>query len=160
MCQAWGVKKEGSRRILRIPDQRLGPQGNSWCHGWCYFTPRKIPWKCCVDIFNGSVPGMGVKKRGIWRMFKVSEQRLGGHGHSWCHWWSYFTPRKIPWKFCVDIFSRSVSGMRGQEGGYLENIEGSWLETWRIWSSLMLWMTFVYPEDHILKVSGFDTIRT
>ena len=30
----------------------------------------------------------------------------------------------LPCKFHVDIFIRSVSRMRGQEGGYLEDIEG------------------------------------
>ena len=35
----------------------------------------------------------------------------------------FFTPRKIPLKFCVDISIRSVPGREGQEGGYLDDIE-------------------------------------
>ena len=42
----------------------------------------------------------------------------------------------------------------GQEEGNLEDIEGSWLETWRTGSSLMSWMPLFDPKDHILKVSG------
>ena len=41
---------------------------------------------------------------GTWRTMIVPERRLEGQGHPWCHWWPFLTPRKIPWKFCVDIF--------------------------------------------------------
>ena len=40
----------------------------------------------------------------------------------------------------------------GQEGGYLEDIEGSWSETWRTWLFLMSWMMFPYPKEDTLKV--------
>ena len=39
----------------------------------------------------------------------------------------------------------------GQEGGDLEDIQGSWRETWRTGSSLMSWMMFFYPKEYILK---------
>ena len=37
----------------------------------------------------------------------------------------FFTSRKIPSKFCVDISIRSVSGRGDQEVGYLADVEGS-----------------------------------
>ena len=40
-----------SRRTLRVPDRRLGWQSHQWGHGWPCVTPRKTPWKFCVDIF-------------------------------------------------------------------------------------------------------------
>ena len=40
-----------------------------------------------------------------------------------------------------------------QEGGYLEDVEGSWPETWRTGSSLMSWMTFFEPNEDTLKIS-------
>ena len=43
--------------------------------------------------------------------------------------------------------------MGGQEGGYLEDIEGSWPETWRTRLFLTSWMTFFYPKENTLKVS-------
>ena len=58
----------------------------------------------------------------------------------------------IPWKFRVDILIRSVSGRGGQEGWYLEDIKGSWSETWRTWLFLMSWMMFPYPKEDTLKV--------
>ena len=93
----------------------------------------------------------GVKKGGTWRTLRVPDWRLGGQGHPWCQGWSYFTPRKIPWKFHVDIIIRNVSGRGCQEGGDLEDIEGSWPEIWRTGSSMTLWMYLVDPRDHILK---------
>ena len=64
-----------------------------------------------------------------------------------------FWPQEDTLKIQVDIFIRSVSGRGGQEGGYLEDVEGSRPETWRTGSSLMLWMYLVDPKDDILKVS-------
>ena len=94
-----------------------------------------------------------VKKGGTWRTLRFPDRRHGGQGHPWQHGWCFFTLRKIPWKFRVDIFIRSVSGMGGQEGGYLEEVEGSWPETWRTGLSMTLWMYLVDPKNHILKVS-------
>ena len=68
-------------------------------------------------------------------------------------WIIFFTPRKIPWKFRVDISIRSVSRMGGQEGGYLEDVNGSWPETWRSGSSLTSWMMMFDPKEDTLKVS-------
>ena len=53
-------------------------------------------------------------------MLRVPDRILGGQGHLWCHGWLCFAQRKIPWKFRVDIFIRSVSRMGGLPG-----------ETWR-----------------------------
>ena len=96
---------------------------------------------------------MGGQEGGTWRTLRVPDRRHGGQGHSWCHGWCFFTLRKIPWKFHVDIFIRSVSRMGGPSWGYLEDIEGSWTETWRTWSSLMSWMILFYPQEDTLKVS-------
>ena len=151
-----GGQEGGPWRTLRVSDWRLGGKGHPWCHRLSCLTPRKISWKFCVDIFIRSVSRRGVLHGGTWRTLRVPEQYLGGQGHPWCHGWSYFTPRNIPWKFCVDIFIRSMSGrgchgwccfilrkmpwkfrvdiyirsmsgMGGQEGGDFEDFEGSWL---------------------------------
>ena len=58
-----------------------------------------------------------IKKVGTFRMLRVPDHRLGGHGHSWCHGWSFLSLSKIPWKFHANIFLRSMTGMGGQEGG-------------------------------------------
>ena len=113
----WGVKKGGTWRTVRVPDQRHGGQGHSWHHEWCFFTLRKIPWKSCVDILISSVSGRGSQEGGYLEALRVPDRRHGGHGYSWCHELCFFTLSKIPWKFCVDIFTGSVSGIGGQEGG-------------------------------------------
>ena len=53
----------------------------------------------------------GVLYGGTWRILRVPDQRLRGRSHPQCHGWPCLTPRKIPLKFHVDIFSRSVSRM-------------------------------------------------
>ena len=147
-----GVKKGGTWLTLRVPDQRHGRPGLSLCHEWCSFILRNIPWKFRVDISFGSVSGRGVKKGGTWRTLRVPDWRHGGQGHSGHHEWCSFTLWKIPWKFPVDISIITVSEMGGQEGGYLEDVEGFWRKTWRSGLSMRLRMYLVDPKDHILKV--------
>ena len=141
VCQEWGVLNGGTWRTLRVPDRILGWQGHSWCHWWCLLTPKKIPWKFCVDIFFRSLSRMGVLNGVTWRMLRFPDRRIGWQDHPWCHGWPCLTLRKIAWKFCVDIFIRSVSRMGGPPWEYLED----WLETWRTGSSLMTWIYFVDP---------------
>ena len=155
LFQEWGALHGGIWRTLRVPDQRLGQHGHLWCHGWSYFTPRKISWKFPVDIIIWSMSRMGSQEGGVlggrwgfltgdmeemvildfmddlilpkekypesfvlifllkvcqewgvlqggtWRTLRVPDRTHEEHGHPWCHGWSYFTPRKIPWKFHV-----------------------------------------------------------
>ena len=54
-------------------------------------------------------------------MFRVPDQRHGWHGHFHRHEWRSINPRKIPWKFCVDMSIGSVSGrgVLGRRWGFL-----------------------------------------
>ena len=90
---------------------------------------------------------------GTWRMMMVPERRLQGQVHQWCYVLPCFTPRKIPVKFHVDIFIRSLSIMVGPSWGYLEDIDGSWQKNLRTGSSLMSWMTLFDPKKDTLIVS-------
>ena len=136
VCQEGGIKNGGTWRMLRVPDQTL--RTGSFLTSWMTLVDPKedtlkfscwyLYWKCVKK---------GGSRRGV----------LGGHwgfltgdledSHPWCHKWYCLTLRKIPWKFRVDIFIKSVSRMGGQEGGYLEDVDGSWPETWRTGSSFM-----------------------
>ena len=126
--------------------------GSSWMSWMVFFTLRKIPRKFCVDILIRSVSGRGGQEEGTWMTLWVPDWRHGGQSHSWRHEWCSFTPRKIPWKFRVDISIRSVSRRGDQEGGYLEDVEGSWPETWKTGSYLTSWMMFFYPKEYTLKI--------
>jgi hypothetical protein len=140
--------------------------GRYWGFLTIYLDDRVI--LCIMDVLGrpqGSYPKIFVlislfevfqewesKKGGNWRTFRFPDWRLEGQGHHWCQVWSCLTLRKRPWKFCIDIFIRSVSGMGGQEWGYLEDVEGSWLETWRTGSSIMLWMIYFDPKEDTLHL--------
>ena len=89
---------------------------------------------------------------GTWRTIRDPDQRHGGQGQPGCNGWSYFTLKKIPWKFCVDIFIISVSRIKRQEDWYLEEIEGSWSERGRSGSFLTFWMMMFDPKEDTLKV--------
>ena len=55
--------------------------------------------------------------RGYLEDIDGSWQETWRTGSSWMSWMVFFTLRKIPRKFCVDILIRSMSGRGGQEGG-------------------------------------------
>ena len=108
---------------------------------------------CVVSLFLLEVcQEWQFKKGGTWGILRVPDKRLWEQDHPWCDGLSCLTLRKILRKFYVNIFVRSVSRRGVKNGGYLEDIEGSWPVTWRTGSSLMLWMYLVDPKDHILKV--------
>ena len=110
-----------------------------------------MPWKFRVDIAIRSVSGRGGQEGGD------LEDIEGSWPETWrtwlflTSWMMFFYPNEHTQKFCVDISIRSPSGRGGQEGGYLEDVEGSWLDTWRTWLFLTLWMIF-YPKEDTLKI--------
>ena len=65
---------------------------------------------------------------------------------------SFYPQGRYHWNFYVNIFIGSVSGRGGQEGGYLEDVGGSWPETWRTGSFLTSWMMLFYPKEDTLKI--------
>ena len=104
VCQEWGVKKGvlggfwgfltrdlEDMVILNVMDDLV------WCEG-------RYPESFMLISLLEVCTEWGVNKGGTWRTLRFPDRRYGGHGHSWCHGWSYFTSRKIHWKFHVDIF--------------------------------------------------------
>ena len=63
--------------------------------------------------------------------------------------------RRYPENFIIHIFITSVSRTGGPLSGYLKEIGGSWLEIWRIGSSIMSLMIPFYPKEDVLKVFLF-----
>ena len=119
------VRKGGSRtEVLEDVEcswSETWRTGSSLISWMMFFTLRKIPWKLAVDISIRSVSGMGVQEgayledvEGFWlETYRTGSFLMSGM--------MFFTQSKIPWKFCVDILIRSVSGIGGQEdiGGHL-----------------------------------------
>ena len=153
VCQEWGVLDGGTSRTLMVPDRIHEGQGHPWCHGWPFWPKGRYPEMFMLISLLEVCQEWGVLHGDTWRMLRVPDRRLGRQGHSWFHGWPGLPLRKILWKFCVDIFIRSVSRMGGPSCGYLEDVEGSWQETWRTRSSLMSWRTMFDPKEDTLKVS-------
>ena len=132
-------------RTLMVPDRRHEEQGHPWCHGWHFFTLRKLPRKFCVDIFIRSVSGRGGQEGGYFEDINGFWPYTLRNGMSLMSWRMFFILRMIPAKFHVDIFMGSVSRMGDQEGGYFEDVWGFWQETWMTGSSMTFLMYWVNP---------------
>ena len=109
VCQEWGVLLGGSWRTLMVPDRILEWQGHLWCQRLPFLTPRKIPRKFFLISLLEVCQEWGVLRGSTWRTLRVPDRILGWQNHLWCHGLPYLTTRKIPWKFCVNIFIISVS---------------------------------------------------
>ena len=114
VCQEWGDLHGGNWRMLRVLDRRFWRQGHPWCHGQPCLTQRKIPWKFRVNIFITNVSRMGGPSweymedvEGSWQV----NWRTGSSSMPRVNMFDCLNQRKIAWKFCVDIFIRSMSRM-------------------------------------------------
>ena len=148
-----GVLLGSTWRTLMVPDRILGWQSHLRCQGLPCLTPRKIPWKFLLISLLEVCQEWGVLCGGTWRTLRVPDRILGWQDHLWCHGLPCLTPRKIPWKFCVNIFIRSVSRMEGPSWRYLEDVDGSWQKAWMTGSSLMSRITMFDLKKDTLKVS-------
>ena len=100
------------RVILDIMDYFIWPQG------------RQLGSLVSISLLE-LIQEWGVLNGGTWRMLRVPDRRLGEQGYPWCHWRPCLTKTKITWKFCVDIFIKSMSRIGGPSWGYFEDVEGS-----------------------------------
>ena len=70
-----------------------------------FVYPKKDTLKIlCWYLYLNCVMNGGSRRGRITRTLRDPEQSHGGKGHGWC----FFNLGKIPHKFCVDIFIRSV----------------------------------------------------
>ena len=93
-----------------------------------------------------------------WRTLRVPDQRHGGHGLSLIS--ELFLIPNMCAKYQHSSMIRSVSRTSCPWWGYLEDIDGSWQETWRTGSSLTLWITFrniPWKFHVIIFIFGWDT---
>ena len=91
VCQEGGVKKGvlggrwgfltgelEDRVILDVMDDLGRPQGR-YSENFVFISVLEV----CQE--------WGVENGGTWRILRVPDRRLGGHGHPWCHKWSCLT---------------------------------------------------------------------
>ena len=129
VCEECWVKNGAMKRLY------LGFLKESWRRGlsllsWLImFDPKEV-----VDIFMRRVLEKGVKNGCTWRTMSVTDRRHEGKGYPWWHGWSWFTLRKVPWKFGFNDYNSSVSIMR------------------LLGSSLMTWIILFEPKEDTLKV--------
>ena len=72
-------------------------------------------------------------------MLRVPDRWFWEQGYPWFHGLPCLTLRKIPWKFGVNFFIRSMSRMKCPLWEYLEDVVCSWQENWMTGSFLMSW---------------------
>ena len=123
-------------RILNIPNWSLGGWGHPLQHGPSLYVILYFYAK--FQLFNmiRSMSGTPRPWSHTWRRLKVPDWSLAGWGHHWYHGSSLYVILYLCAKFQLSSIIWSVSRIPCPQA-YLEDIEGSWLESWWIGSSSM-----------------------
>ena len=133
LCLEPSFPNQGSWRIMRVAERRLKGQ----CHPW--WGPKRV-----MSIFL-------LKVCQKWRRSVVGYfEDIEGHVYPWCYKISCLSPRKLPWKFCVNILFQRVSRLGDLSWGYLEDVECSREETWSTGKSITSLMTLFDPKEDTL----------
>ena len=89
-------------RTLRVPDWRLVGQCSPWCPNWSYLTLRIIldvidnlfrPQRRYLESFELTSlleecqEKNGGQEEGSLKTLRVSDRKVLGQGHPWCHEW-------------------------------------------------------------------------
>ena len=122
--------KDHTWRMLKVPDQVLGLWGHCWHHELCAWL------KICQEL-----PILDVH---IWRILYVFEQLLRGWVHPWHRVVSKYVIIYLCAKFQLTSMIRNVSKKNHPPSQYLEDIDSSITNNWRMWSSLTSCIIMIY----------------
>ena len=89
-----------------------------------------------------------------WRTLRVLDWILGGWGHSWYHGLSWYVILDLCAKFQLFSMIRSVSRTPRPWSPSLEDVNSSWLGTWRMGSSLTSWIIMICDYLLVCQISA------
>ena len=141
-------------RMLMVPDWILG----WWSHPW----RQILSWYVILDLYtkfqlssmNRSVSRTPCPRSHTWRMLMVPDRTLGGWGYPWRHGSSWYMVLDLCAKFQLSSMIRSVSRTPYPLSPYLEDVDGSWLETWRMGSFLTSWVVIICDSWLVCQISA------
>ena len=122
-----------------------------YCHDMWFLT--------CIQNFSslawiGSVSRTPCPRSHTWRMLMVPDRTLGGWGYPWRHGSSWYMVLDLCAKFQLSSMIRSVSRTPYPLSPYLEDVDGSWLETWRMGSFLTSWVVIICDSWLVCQISA------
>ena len=88
-----------------------------------------------------------------WRMLMVTDWVFWWGGHPWHHGLSWYVVPNLCAKFQLSSMIRSVSRTPHPWNPYLEEVDGSWLGTWRMGSSLLSWIIMICDSWLVCQIS-------
>jgi len=136
VCQEPLVLKVHTWRTLRVPDWILGELDHSWHHGLSWYAIFEVCAKFQLSSMIRSVSGTPCPWSHTWRKLKVPDWSREGWGLPWHHVSTLHGIIYLCAKFQLSSMIRSVSRTHPSLKSYLEDIDGSWLESWRMGSYL------------------------
>ena len=126
--------------MLIVPDWILGGWGHPWHHGSLLYVILDLCTKFQFSSMNRSVLRAPRPQSHTWRRLMFPDWILGGWSHPWCHGSSWYVILDLCAKFKLSSMNRSVPRTPCPWSPYLEDIDGSLLDTWRMGSSLKSWI--------------------
>ena len=124
-------------KMMMVLDWILGGWGHSWHLGSSWYVILDLCAKSQLSSMYRSVSRTLRPWSHTWRTLKVPDWILGGWGHSWYHGSSWYGMLVLCAKF------QRVSRMPLSLKSYLKNLDGSWMDTWRMESFLTSWIVMI-----------------
>ena len=125
-------------RMLKVPDWRLGRWGHPWYHGSLWYMILDLYAKFQLPSMNRSLSRTPLSSKSYLEDIKLPDCLLGRWVYSWHHGLSWYVILDLCAKFKLSRMNRSVSRTPLSSKLYFEDVDGSWLDIWRIGSFLTL----------------------
>ena len=154
MCQKPPILKVHTWRTLMVPDWILGGWGHSWHNGSSWYVIFDLCAKFQLSSMNRSVSRTPRPLSHTWRKLMVPDWILGGWGNFLHQGSSWYMILGLCAKFKFSSMNRSVPRTPQSLKSYLEDAEGSWLETWRMESSLTSWIVIICDSWLVYQISA------
>ena len=161
VCQEPSILEVHTWRILMVPNWRPGGYGHSWHQGLSWYVILALYAKFQLSSMNWSVSrtflpwcpyleDVGGSLLEPWRMELFLTSWIAMICDMWLPWYVILD---LCAKFQLSSMNRNVSRTPHPWSPYLEDVDGSWPETWRMGSFLTSLIILGDPQEVILKVS-------
>ena len=137
VCQEPPIPQVHTWRTLKVPDWILGGWGHSWHHGSSLYVILDLCAKYQHYSMNRSLSRIPHPRSHTWRTFNFPDWIIGKWGHSWHHGLLWYGILDLFAKFKLSSMNKSVTRTP------LEDVEGSWLDTWWMGSFLTSWKIMI-----------------
>ena len=141
-------------RTLMVPDWCLRGWDHPWHNVSSWYVILDLCTKFQLSSMFRSASRTSCPRSHTLRILKVPDRSLGGWGHHTPYGLSWYVIFDLCTKFQLSSMFRSASRTHPFSQSYLEDAEGSWLESWKIGSSSTICIILICVSWLVYQISA------